>query len=81
MKTSVMVVAIVFLTAILALILLVSTARSSPRLSGESGYCELVGECVFKDGKGYRWRQCYGAFVGYSSWFHDFRCEQAAQTI
>ena len=73
MKTNAIIIAIISVVAIFSLILIVQAGR----LGGESGYCMLVGECVFDDeGKGFRWRQCYGAYVAYSSWFHDYRCSQ-----
>ena len=78
MKTSVIVVGII---AIIALVLLINTAAGSARLGGETCQCMLVGDCVFEEGVGYRWRQCYGSCYVYSHWYRDGRCRQEPNTI
>ena len=71
MKRGLIIIGIVAITALIALIVIIDTVKGG---SGETCQCMLVGDCVYEDGVGYKWRQCYGSCYVYSHWYKDNRC-------
>ncbi|MBI4147667.1 hypothetical protein HY490_00075 [Candidatus Woesearchaeota archaeon] len=65
-----------YLLAILVIFALVSVSVVlAGRMGGESFQCVMHDDCVMKDGRYYRWRECSGAARAYSGYMRYSQVE------